>query len=192
MRDYTQNFFLCKYPSKTIHFLLLAIVFEVCDNTNMLHKNTILYSWKSPEFEHQPKSKQWYWMFAGFALALVVLAIVLQNYLLAFFIVLGTFLVFTHASHETKDLEIEISLDGIRIEEKMHRYENLRAFWIKQRDENTAVLILLTSQNMTSLESIVIPNEIEPLELREFLLDHIEEIKLRESLTEKLMTFIRM
>lgn len=158
----------------------------------MLHNNSVIYSWTVPGFQHQEKSKRWYWMFSIFALALVTLAIVLANYLLAFFIVLGSFLIFVHARSDAHEISVEMSLEGIRIQETLHRYENLRAFWIKQKEDDTAILILLTSQNMIPLESVSIPESIDLLELREFLLENIEEIELRESYTEKFMKFIGM
>ncbi len=156
----------------------------------MLHNNTITYSWTVPEFEFRSKSKQWYWIVGAVAIILIVLAVVLKNYLLGFFILLGTFLVFTHSTHEPKELEVEISMDGIRVQENMHRYDTIRAFWMKELNTGEVVLILLTSQNMTSLISVAVPPNIHPLELREFLLQYIEESELREPLTEKLIKVI--
>ena len=156
----------------------------------MLHNNTITYAWQVSEFEYKEKKRNWYWIVGIIALALIVVAVIMNNYLLGFLVLLGAFLMFTQSTQQPLDLDIEISEQGINIHDKMHRFETIQAFWMKETKSEEVMLILLTSQNMTPLESLIIPPEIDPLELREYLLEFIPEEELRQSYTERLMDII--
>lgn len=156
----------------------------------MLHNNSIFYRWSVSEFEFKEKNKQWFWIVGLVALSLIVLSVFLENYLLGFLILLGTFLMFTQANKQPLELSIEISEEGIRIKDNMHRYEEISAFWMKETDDEEVKLILLTSEAMTPIESIMVPSDIDPMELREFLLSYIQEEEVRESYTERFMKII--
>jgi hypothetical protein len=156
----------------------------------MLHNKTVQYKWQTSEFEFKEKKKNWFWLvgFAGFVL--VVIAVLMTNYLLAFLIVLGVFLMFTQANSQPLDIDVEISEKGVSIHETMHSFETIRAFWLKETKDEEVMLILLTSQTMTPIESVIVPEDIDPLELREYLLEFIPEEELRESYTDRLMKTI--
>lgn len=158
-------------------------------NRVMLHDNTIEYIWEIKEFEYQEKKKNWYWLVGFVAVLLIAVAIIMSNVLLALLILIGTILIFGQANKEPLVMNVEISNHGIKIHESFHEYETIQAFWMKEKEDHV-VLILLTSERMTPLQSLEIPANIDPLELREYLLQYIEERELRESYTEKIMNHI--
>ena len=153
----------------------------------MLHNNTIVFAWQVSEFEFKEKKKNWYWVVGLIALALMLVGVLMDNYLMSFLILLGAFLMFSQAPKQPMDLDIEISEEGINIHDTMHKFETIQAFWIKEHDDGSVRLILMTSQMMTPLESIMVPPEIDPLELREYLLEFIPEEELRQSYTERII-----
>lgn len=156
----------------------------------MLHDNTIEYIWEVSEFEFKEKKKNWYWLIGLVAVLLMTVSVLMSNYLLTFLILIGTLLMFAQANKEPITMDVEISNHGIKIHQTMHEYPSIQSFWIKQKEEGNYVLILMTSERMTSLQSVNIPSHINPLELREFLLTYINEQELRESYTDKLINTI--
>lgn len=159
------------------------------NNEDMLHNNTIVYAWEVPEFEYRHKGKQWYWLVGLAAAIIITVAILLQNYLLGFLIVLATFLIVTQAKKEPGILNVEISEAGIRLGDKEHSFESIGAFWMKEVGDEV-ILIILTSENLHHLRSIPIPPEFDPLEIREYLLNFVEEQELRESFTDRIIKFM--
>ena len=153
----------------------------------MLHNNTIAYSWQTSEFQYKEKKKNWYWILGIVTFALIITAVVMDNYLLAVLVTIGAVLIVNQSKQQPLDLEIEISEQGITIHDTAHSYESIRAFWMKENKENEVMLILLTSQAMTPLVSIIVPEEINPVELRDYLLNYIKEEELRQSYTERII-----
>lgn len=156
----------------------------------MLHNNSILYTWNVSEFEFKKKSNGWYWLVGLVVLILVALAVFLENYLLGFLLILGVVLMMSQANKQPIDIKIEISEEGIRIDSTMHKYEDINAFWLKEKKDDEVLLILHTSEAMTPIESFHVPPEIDPLELRELLLNYIQEEEIRESYTKRFMNII--
>jgi hypothetical protein len=153
----------------------------------MLHNNTIIYSWQTSEFQFAEKKKNWYWILGIIAFAIIIIAIMVSNYLLAVLIAIGTILIVKQSRQQPLDLDIEISEQGINIHDTMHTYESIRSFWIKEKKDGEVILILLTSQAITPLISVVIAPEIDPLEVRDYLAEIIPEEELRQSYTEQII-----
>jgi hypothetical protein len=156
----------------------------------MLHNNSIFYTWNVSEFEFKKKNNAWFWLVGLVVLALVALAIFLENYLLGFLLILGVILIMSQANKQPINIKIEISEEGIRIDSAMHKYEDIHAFWLKEKENDEVILILHTSEAMTPIESFHVPPEIDPLELRELLLNYIEEEEIRESYTKRFINII--
>ena len=153
----------------------------------MIHNNTILYSWQTSEFEYQEKKKNWFWILGLVALGIIIIAIAMANYLLAVLIGIAAVLMVNQSQRQPVELEIEISEQGINIHGSMHTFETIRAFWIKEKKDGQHILILLTSQPLTPLLSIPMDNDINPMELRDYLIEFIPEEELRQSYTEQII-----
>ena len=153
----------------------------------MLHNESIQFMWESPEFEYQEKTKRWYWVVAIVATLLIVLAIILKNYLFGFFVVVGLLLTFILSTKKPMILPIEVSQRGIRVYNDMYPYEKLFAFWITYNSKNEPMLLLLSSQRITPLLSYRIGDDIELMELREFLAEFIEEQEMQDSMTNRII-----
>lgn len=153
----------------------------------MLHNETIVFSWETSEFEFKEKRKDWYWIVSILALVLIGIAIYLNNYLFAFLIGIGAFLMINLASKEPLSLPIEISEHGVKIYNEMHSYETLHQFWITYNKKQEPMLLLLSDRKISPIISIVIDDEIDPMDVREYLGEFIEEQEMKESLTDRII-----
>jgi hypothetical protein len=153
----------------------------------MLHKESTEFIWESPEFEFKEKNKNWYWYVGIVGVALIVLAIIFHNYLLGFLILVGGFLMFSLATKEPLILPIEVSQHGIKVHDDMYAYTTISAFWIGENKRNEAILLFSSSRPIAPIISVVIEPSINIMELREYLLEFINEQELREPFTDKII-----
>ncbi len=154
----------------------------------MLHNETITFGWNSPEFEFKEKTKKWYWMVGIVGLILIVIALLLQNYLFGFLILVGVVLMFVLSNKQPLDLPIEVSEYGIKVYQDLYSYENdIYAFWISMNKRNQPVLLLYTSKRVTPLISLIVDEEIDVIGLREFLSEFIQEQEMKEPVTDRLI-----
>ncbi len=147
----------------------------------MLHDNTITFSWETNEFEFKEKRKDWYWIVGIIAVILIVIAIIFQNYLFAFLIGIGSFLMLTLASKKPLVLPVEVSNHGILIYDEMYEYNSLFQFWITQDKDGNNKLLLLSNRKISPIVALNIDKSIDPMELRSYLLEFIDEQEMKES-----------
>lgn len=153
----------------------------------MLHKESIEFIWESPEFEFKEKTKRWYWFVGLAVLILIILAIVFKNYLFGFLILIGGFLMFSLATKKPMVLPIEISQHGIKVHDEMYPYVDISTFWIGENKKKEALLLFASKRKIAPIISIVIEPHINIMQLREYLLEFIEEQEMREPFTDKLI-----
>ncbi len=153
----------------------------------MLHKESTEFVWDSPEFEFKEKTKKWYWYVGIVAVLLIILAIVFKNYLFGFLILVGGFLMFSLATKEPMVLPIEVSQHGIKVHEDMYPYTTISAFWIGQNKNNEAILLFASERKIAPIISVVIEPQINVMQLREYLLEFIDEQEMKEPLTDKII-----
>lgn len=156
----------------------------------MLHKETIAFSWNTPEYTFKEKRKDWYWIVGAVALALIIVSIILQNYLFSFFIAIGTFLMISLASKEPLSLPVEISEHGVRVYKEIYPYNSIFSFWINYNENDEGILLLLTDTKISPIMSLSIDEDIDIMELREYLLNFVEEKEMKESLTDRIISKI--
>lgn len=154
----------------------------------MLHNETIQFIWETPEFDFKEKSKQWYWIVGVAGIAIIILAIILKNYLFAFFALVGIVLMFLLSNREPMTVGVEVSEQGIKIHDEMFPYERLHAFWIRYNRNQEPILLLLSEKRITPLLSVRINDrQIQPAELRAFLSEFIPEQEMQESVTNRVI-----
>jgi hypothetical protein len=153
----------------------------------MLHKESIEFIWNSPEFEFKEKTKKWYIISSIIIILIIILAIILKNYLFAFLILFGGFLMFTMATKQPITLPIEISEHGIKIHDEMYPYNIIDKFWIGGNKNNEAILLIKTNKKITPIISTIIEPHINIMQLREYLMNFIEEEEMKEPFTDRLI-----
>jgi hypothetical protein len=153
----------------------------------MLHKETITFKWDSLEFEFKEKTKKWYWISAIVIIIFIIGAILLKNYLFAFLILFGGFLMFVMSTKQPIVLPVEVSEHGVKIHDEMFPYTIIENFWIGENKNNNAVLIIKTNKKITPVISINIDPQINIIQLREYLMEFVEEKEMKEPFTDRLI-----
>ena len=135
----------------------------------------IFFSWDFPEFEKRERGIFWYVAIGIIAIGLLLWAILKeQNYLFVGIIVIVLIIIFITSRREPKTISIQIAEDGIEIDRRFFTYDRIKKFWIAYEPPVVKILYLRTTRSTQPTYSIPI-GDIDPLKLREQLLEYIEE-----------------
>lgn len=133
------------------------------------------------------KSTDWFWIIGIVGIGGAVLAIYFNNILFALLIMIGIFTLFMQAHSEPKNQEFEINRKGVVIGEVLYPYSTLESFWVIDEDGWDRDRILVKSKK-TLMPIITMPlgEDNDPDEIRDYLLEYLDEEHMEESLIEKM------
>ena len=145
---------------------------------------TIL-EWHSPEHHFDKKSKDWYWILGVFALGASILAFYFDNFLFGVFILIASLTIGILSYKETKITPVKITYKGIIFGKQLYPWLSYRSFWIE--DEHTHGFRILMHPLNSYLPLTIIPiNEgVDLNDVRDVLLEFLEEEFLEESFVHK-------
>lgn len=147
----------------------------------MIHDQTKKYSWDATETEHPQKSVDWYWGLGIVIVTGIILSIVGKNYLLAVLLGLGGVLLGYSANDKPHPVSVEVSGRGIKINKDLYIYENIVSFWMYTDAQNKNQLLLVTRRAWMPKHIISLPDSFSAEELRQYLLDYVEEKETKPS-----------
>ncbi len=145
------------------------------------------FSWDAPHYEHRAKSTDWYWILGILAVVGIVLSILSHNLLLAFLLGLGAVLMAIYAGKDSPIIHIEITQKGIRVDDSIYPYKNIKSFWIYKTKDESYRLILEVERVYVPFFTLPIAPEVPLNDLRSFLKLKIEEVEHREPTIDTVM-----
>ncbi|OGG64940.1 hypothetical protein A3J11_01070 [Candidatus Kaiserbacteria bacterium RIFCSPLOWO2_02_FULL_55_12] len=92
--------------------------------------------WEGREYDHNPKSADWYWALGIIAVAGGVASILFGNYLLAALIVIAAAALALHAAKEPPLHHFRLVEEGITIGEELHPFEHMTSFTVLEDIED--------------------------------------------------------
>jgi hypothetical protein len=161
------------------------IQMDESENSNLKKELDTELLWEGYEYDFFEKTGEWYWMLGTIAVLLIVLAILVGNYLLALIIVLGAFILGTHARREPRVITFGLTKNGIKHGETVFRYDTVRSFWV---DESTRNLII-ESGRMVKPHIYIPLNDTDPNTVRQLLLPLIKEVEFHGSFADLVSEF---
>lgn len=147
----------------------------------MIHEETTEFSWDTLEYEHREKSADWFWALGILVVVGAAIAFISKNLLFGFLILLGGFMIGLFANKKNNPISVEISAHGITVNKNNMLFSSISAFWLYRNPFGIRKLVLKTNQNLTPIISIPLPDDINAVELRDFLIKNIPEQELKES-----------
>lgn len=170
---------------------------EKLDNKNQdlkpeteLKTSLPLVQWEALEYEHAPKSNNWFWSVGVVAVGLIFAAILLNNILFAIFVTLAAFTIILYASRKPRKIIFTLTSRGLKIENRLFPYENLRSFWIHYDPPLKKILIIEPKKLLMPTISIPLADA-DPNIVREHLLKFLKEERREESAVQTLMRLFR-
>ncbi|OGG62340.1 hypothetical protein A3C19_03525 [Candidatus Kaiserbacteria bacterium RIFCSPHIGHO2_02_FULL_54_22] len=136
----------------------------------------VLLEWKGREYDHNPKSADWYWALGIIAVAATVAAILFGNYLLAVLIVIAAGAIALHSVKRPPLHRFRLVDQGIVIGDELHPFERMLSFSVLEDVEGE-----LPPMISIKTESWLSPHLIIPLEgvdvdrVYAYFLGHVDE-----------------
>lgn len=144
--------------------------------------------WHAPEFITYEKGPDWYWAVGVISVTLAVAAIVFGNILFALVILIGAVALSMQASRDPEIREFSIDRQGVQIDDTLYPYSSLVSFWVENNPHEQK--LLLQSEKVW-MPYIVAPiAEVDPEEVRNFLIQYLPEEEHQEPLSQKIMEYL--
>jgi hypothetical protein len=143
--------------------------------------------WEAVDHIKVEKSNDWYWIVGIVGIGATVLAIYFNNILFALLILIGIFSIFIQSHAEPKIERFEINRKGVAIGETLYPFSTLESFWVIDEDGWDRDRILIKSKKIF-MQLIVLPlgPDIQPDEIRDYLLEYLDEEHMEEGFFDKL------
>lgn len=137
---------------------------------------TALLEWEGREYDHNPKSADWYWALGIIAVAGAIAAVLFGNYLLGLLVVIAAASLALHAAKQPPLHRFRLVEAGIMIGDDLHPFERMLSFSVLEdiEDEFPPMISIKT-------ESWLSPHLIIPLEgvdvdmVYAYFLQHVDE-----------------
>jgi hypothetical protein len=139
------------------------------------------------EHNHGEKTPDWFWSVGIIAVAGAILAIYFSNLLFALVILLGAFTSIMASHTPPRLLKYEIGRRGVKVGDTLYPFSTLESFWVI--DEEIDDRIIIKSEKFL-MPYIVVPfdsTETGADDIRDYLLDYINEEELHEPAAQKIM-----
>ena len=143
--------------------------------------------WSAYEHEHIERSIDWFWALGIVAISVAIISILFSNLLFAILIIVATFTIGLLARTPPELIEFEISHRGIRVDDRIYRYNDIISFWVE--DEEGPPLLLVDTTKFMSPNLIIPIENIDPHLVRTFLLAHVKETHMKEPVSHKILEF---
>lgn len=144
--------------------------------------------WEAFEYDHTPKSADWYWAVGIIAVSITLISILLGNIIFAIVVVVSTFALIVASRRHPHLVTFELNKTGVFIGPDLKPYGTLRSFWVEDNSHLDLQSKLFFKPKSKTGQLIVIPiEEVDPVEVRDFLLHNLLEEKLEEPLMQIIM-----
>jgi len=148
-------------------------------------------SWRAYEFDHQPKTSDWYWAVGIVTVGAVVAAIFFNNVILAILIAVASLSLLLHANKAPRLLDHHLTQRGLIIDTKLYPISTLESFWIDEYENGVAKLILKSTKKAMTYIIIPLVPEIEADEVRHFFFQHnVAEVEHHEPVSQQIMEYL--
>lgn len=132
-------------------------------------------SWRAKETSASRKSGDWYFLLWTAALAGSAIAVILDNILFAALIILAAFTLSVTVSKRPREIEFEITRRGVVAGTLFLPFSSLSSFCILELESGGALLLLESSKALGRRHVFPISEEVDPNNVRDFLLEHLKE-----------------
>jgi hypothetical protein len=135
-----------------------------------------IVSWEGREYEHNPKSADWYWALGIVAIAGAIASILFSNFLFAFLIIIAAIVIALHGTKEPPLHTFHLLDNGIMVGDDLHTYERMLSFTVLEDIEGEFPPLLSIKTESWHSPHLVIPLEgVDADMIYEHFLHHVDE-----------------
>ena len=136
----------------------------------------VLLEWEGKEYDHNPKSADWYWALGIIAAAAAIASILFSSYLLALLIIAAAAAIALHAAKQPPTHRFRLVEQGLVIGDEMHPFEKMISFSVLEDVEGELPPLLSIKNETWFAPHLVIPLEgVDADMVYEYFLQNVDE-----------------
>lgn len=118
---------------------------------------TVFFTWEGQEYEHNPRTADWYWALGILGTAGIIAAILFGNILLAVLILVAALAIALHAAKHPPTHRFSLTEDGLIIGNDLHPFARMRSFSVLEDIEGAYPPVLSIKTESVFAPHLVIP-----------------------------------
>ncbi len=148
----------------------------------------VALQWRSYEHKHKDdKSPDWFWALGFVAVAIAVAAILFGNSLFGILVILAAVVLGLSVNQKPEENSYAITTRGIVINDVLHPYKGLEAFWIDETSHPDKNILIIDAHKLLMPHIIInLPDSIDRDALQDYLLDYLPEEELYEPASQRI------
>lgn len=136
----------------------------------------VIAEWSGKEYEHDPKSADWYWALGIIATASAIACIIFSNYLFAILVLFAAAAIALHANKESSVHLFKLTSVGLMIGDVLHPFERMTSFTVLEDIEGKLPPLLSIKTESWHSPHLEIPLDgVDPDMVYHHLLSHVDE-----------------
>ena len=152
-----------------------------------------IFEWQGKEYTFEQKSADWYWALGIIAVAIIVACVLFNNILLALVVAAGAASIALHAAKHPRIHRFQITDEGIAIDTNLYPFSNMLHFSVLEYADPAWPPSLSVKTKSLLVPHLLIPIEgPDPLEVYEYVLEHLPEGRHDESVIDRLVDLLRI
>ncbi|MDP2665607.1 MAG: hypothetical protein Q8P23_03155 [bacterium] len=144
-----------------------------------------LAEWEGREYDHNPKSADWYWALGIVAVAGALALVLFGNYLLAALIVIAAVALALHAAKEPPVHRFRLMERGLLIGDELHPFERMISFSVLEDIQGVLPPVISIRTESWLSPHLVIPLAgVDADVVYAYFLQHVDEAEHQHSFTD--------
>lgn len=136
----------------------------------------VIAEWEGREYDHSPKSADWYWALGIISVAGALASILFGNYLLAVLIIIATVALALHAAKEPPLHRFRLIETGLTIGDELHPFERMVSFSVLEDVESVLPpLLSIKTENWLSPHLVIPLAGVDADAIYAYFLHHVDE-----------------
>lgn len=150
-----------------------------------------LLEWEGKEYDHVPKSADWYWALGIVAVASAVAAVLFASFLIALLILSAAAAVALHAAKEPPLHTFRLVEKGLLIGDELHPFDRMISFSILEHvDGELPPMISIKTQNWLSPHLVIPLADVDAEAVYLHFLEHVPEDEHHHTLADLVATWL--
>ncbi|MEK7535457.1 MAG: hypothetical protein AAB590_00360 [Patescibacteria group bacterium] len=150
--------------------------------------NSIKLEWEALEHVYYKKTDDWYWIVGTVGVTTSILAFIFDNAILGLLLLIATATMLLHGARVPGVVKVELQERGVRVGTTFYPFAEMKAFSINEESE-PAMLVLDTKAWLIPDVRIFI-ERVSTHDIRNFLLNHLDEKYHEPSISEGLIHYL--
>jgi hypothetical protein len=147
--------------------------------------NNVIVEWEGREYDHSPKSADWYWALGIVAVAGIVACVLFGNYLFAFLIIAAVIAIALHAAKQPPIHRFRLVENGLAIGDMLHPFESMISFSVLEDIEGKLPPILsIKTENWHSPHLMIPLSGVDADAIYAYFLHHVDEEEHKHSFSD--------